>query len=720
MKCPACSNSKMSNKMTTAGVVVDHCEFCSGVWLEQGEIFLFSKDPMKLNEALTHCFTKGASSDRLCPNCRVNLQEGSLFRPDLRIDHCPKCVGLWFDNGELAQAIGENPRRFNLKLDSASYGTKSYRSASAVAERPAEYHPEKVKLKQRRFERGAAVLGKMARLPNLFLRAAGAMAFLYSLLALVLIIVMEYFKVSPHLILALGVGAVFFQFLVSPFIMDLTLRWFYRCSWVSPEELPSHLKTFVEKVTGEQKMKFPSFGVIDDGAPNAFTYGHTPGNARVVITRGLKELLEEDELEAVVAHELGHAKHWDILLMTVAALVPLIIYYIYRALTEGAQRASRGKGSKESGKAAAAVLVVAMGVYIAYIVAEYVVLWFSRTREFYADRFSGTVTDNPNLLSSALVKIAYGLAGKKKEEEKRSGYMEAVGALGIFDATSARALAFTAYGLTAQSGQGAESTEAVVGAMQWDMWNPWAKWYELHSTHPLVAKRLNFLGDQAASMGWEPYVTFRREKPESYWDEFLVDFLFYVLPVVTAVAAAVGGYLTKDYRLWLGVGLLAVGYTGLVKAAFKYRGKTFPGMSVASLLRKVKVSMIRPVPVTLKGRVIGKGVPGLIWSEDFVIQDDSGIIMLDYRQPLAIWELLFGILKAGEYTGKEVEVRGWFRRAPVPYVELRSIATSEATRRCYALEGQIITFLAMMIAGGVVAASVFYPVLDILKGYLPF
>ncbi|NIO19186.1 MAG: M48 family metalloprotease, partial [Candidatus Aenigmarchaeota archaeon] len=79
-------------------------------------------------------------------------------------------------------------------------------------------------------------------------------------------------------------------------------------------------------------MKNPRMGVIYDGAPNAFTYGHTPNNARVVLTRGLMDLLNEDEVKGVVAHEIGHAKHWDMLIMTAAQLVPLILYYIYRTL----------------------------------------------------------------------------------------------------------------------------------------------------------------------------------------------------------------------------------------------------------------------------------------------------------------------------------------------------------------------------------------------------
>src|SRR5207302_5111437 len=120
------------------------------------------------------------------------------------------------------------------------------------------------------------------------------------------------------------------QFAIGPWIMDLMLRWLYTMRWVEPEELPEHLEHFIRRVCDEHRMKFPWVGIINDGAPQAFTYGHHPSNARVVISRGLFELLQPAEVEAVVAHELGHARNWDMALMTLANLVPLLLYYIYR------------------------------------------------------------------------------------------------------------------------------------------------------------------------------------------------------------------------------------------------------------------------------------------------------------------------------------------------------------------------------------------------------
>ena len=138
-------------------------------------------------------------------------------------------------------------------------------------------------------------------------------------------------------------------------------------------------------------------GLIHDGAQR-FPYGHHPGNMRIVITQGILDLLEPEEVEGVVAHEIGHGKNWDMLLMTVVQLVPLLLFFIYRSALRFGGR-GKGKGYR---------IAVAVSAYVLYIASEYVVLWFSRCREYYADRFAGNVTGNPGALASALVKIGYG------------------------------------------------------------------------------------------------------------------------------------------------------------------------------------------------------------------------------------------------------------------------------------------------------------------------
>ena len=348
MKCPACREENLVQRPTTAGVVVDHCGDCSGIWLDEGEIFLFSRDPSRLDTELgVPDLAEKTPTDRLCPRDHAQMEEGSFFEPDLRIDQCPECLGLWFDHEKLGRAVDEDPRSFRLRLDPTGLlaSVPRVHAEKTDGRRPTD------QTKRTSQSPSLASLAHRTPLPNLFLRSAGVLAFLYGILGLALIALVVFAGFAPGFVVFLGVVIAGTQFLFGPLIMDWTLQWLYRCRWVSPDRLPSHLRDFVHRVAKEQGMKFPRFGLIPDGAPNAFTYGHTPNNARIVITQGILDLLDEEEVEAVVAHEIGHAKHWDMLLMTIAALVPLILYYLYvtlmhlsSVLSEGEKDSSNDQG----------------------------------------------------------------------------------------------------------------------------------------------------------------------------------------------------------------------------------------------------------------------------------------------------------------------------------------------------------------------------------------
>jgi len=723
MNCPGCHQPSLVETMAKGGVLVDVCKTCKGVWLDRGKVFLLSRKPKELERLLTSTSDEPVLSDRQCPRCRVNLQETPFLRQDLLVDRCPECEGYWFDSGELTKAMEADRHTFHLETEGLDFEG----SADPLA---ASFDSLESSRDERAHDRLRDLSSGMLPLPNLFLRSASVVVLLYGFLGLVLITLAQLNILPASVAVGIGVGIILLQFVLGPWLMDLALRWIYKFSWVSVDQLPGHLRDFVVRVAGEQNMKVPSFGLIHDGAPNAFTYGHHPNNMRIVITQGILDLLEPEEVEGVVAHEIGHGKNWDMVLMTVVQLVPLLLYFLYRTAI---QMGGRGKDNGYR-------IVVAVGAYVLYIASEYMVLWFSRCREYYADRFAGKVTGNPNALASALVKIGYGLAARgqsqaveepaetkdKKGKPSKKGTipaLDAIGAMGIFDRKSAVAMVassasagFDSSGTAAATATAAPriSKENLKSAMQWDLWNPWATFYELSSTHPLVAHRLQYLSDQAAAMGDEPYVVFDRRKPESYWDDFLVDLLVMFLPLVLlavgmaiAVALGLGGLAgTRAILSLIGLPLLGLGVGSFIKTLLVYRGDYFAPLAVAGLLHKVKVSNVRPVPARLRGTIIGRGIPGLIWSEDFVMRDATGILFLDYRQPLRIWEWLFGLFRAGEFAGKPVEAVGWFRRAPLPYLELRSITVDGVTRNSYARHARYAgAILGALVGAGLIAAG---------------
>ena len=175
------------------------------------------------------------------------------------------------------------------------------------------------------------------------------------------------------------------------------------------------------------------------------------------------------------------------------------------------------------------------------------------------------------------------------------------------------------------------------------------------------------------------------------------------LPFLAFVLLAALAFFTQINWLY-GVATAFAGFFMLYKLGFSYPSEVFPEMSVASLLKKVKVSAVRGIPCRLAGKIVGRGVPGLIWSEDFVLQDETGIIFLDYKQPLRIWEFLFGLMRSQEFQDADVQIKGWYRRSPVPYIELKTLRNAGKSRECYVYIIKTIAAYLMLIGG--VAATI--------------
>ena len=157
--------------------------------------------------------------------------------------------------------------------------------------------------------------------------------------------------------------------------------------------------------------------------------------------------------------------------------------------------------------------------------------------------------------------------------------------------------------------------------------------------------------------------------------------------------------------IWIWISLLVTIALSYVK--FKRAHKSgYKDATVESLLGEIKVSHITSIPCIVKGKIIGKGNPGCIFNEDFIVKDETGIIFLDYNQPLTIVNKIFALFKSEQYFDKEVTVKGWYRRSPVPYIEIYkyTVDGKEKTIYTYGLSTAIYVISALVI-GALMFAS---------------
>ena len=509
---------------------------------------------------------------------------------------------------------------------------------------------------------------------------------LYAILTTVLILIALMTRMPISFALILSVVFTIIHFLIAPALNDFIFKIFYKCRFDA--QIPDYVREFIEQSCMNHDMKYPKIGVIDDGSPNAFTYGRTKNDARVVFTRGLLEILTPEEVKAVIAHELGHANHYDMLFMTVAQIVPLLLYAIAQIFLDvgrSGRSRSRSSSSNNSGNYGALIGLIA---YFLYFISEYIILWLSRAREYYADSFAIEETKDPQSLAKALVKIGFGLAvGEKNENSKSKGRANSRNALGINDAKISKGMAISSFN------NGTVSKEGIVNAMKWEKWSPWAKLYELNSTHPLISKRILAISDRCEEFGQERYIEFNEVKKESYVDDFLREILICALPIVIFIAYAIvlianvptfnNRTPMQPFYITTGVFGIAFVFSLFLKLRKTHRNKGYKETTVRDLVGQVKVSNVTSIPCILKGRIIGRGNPGCVFNEDFVLQDETGIMFLDYNQPLYIMNKLSAFLNSNNIIDNEVTVKGWYRRNTAPYVEIYSMECNGKTKKCH-------------------------------------
>ena len=218
-------------------------------------------------------------------------------------------------------------------------------------------------------------------------------AFLLTSLTLLLMIIGGYFGGERGLLLGLILAGV--MNFGSYFFSDKIALATYRAQPVTREQVPRVFQV-VERLTRKAGLPMPKIYVIATESPNAFATGRNPQHASVAVTQGILNLLNDEELEGVLAHELGHVNNRDILISSVAATLAGAVTYLARfAMFFGGERDDRRGGG----------LGALFMMILAPIAAMLIQLAVSRSREYQADESGAHLTGNPYALASALAKL---------------------------------------------------------------------------------------------------------------------------------------------------------------------------------------------------------------------------------------------------------------------------------------------------------------------------
>jgi heat shock protein HtpX len=331
---------------------------------------------------------------------------------------------------------------------------------------------------------------KFAMATSIFLSA-----FIFGLLVFVIVFFLQ-LDVFTGLLIALGGSALFilFQYAVGPTIVAATTHLHY----LKPGENP-WLEATVKELADKSGLPMPKLATVPNNTPNAFTFGRTTSSATLAVHEGLLQQLNQNEIKGVIAHELGHIKHKDYIVMTVLSSLPLIAYMIAQATLYAGAFSGRSRNSKDN--SGAILIVIGVISFVVYIVTFLIVMRLSRLREHYADAYSAYVTGSPRALESALAKITYGLSiSPKAPEGARAFYIEDPGqakqeVAGIMDKKDEYDL----------DHDGVLDERELELAMEKESKSTWVQMNSLTATHPATFKRILLLKEIEQEMDTGQY-----------------------------------------------------------------------------------------------------------------------------------------------------------------------------------------------------------------------
>ena len=198
----------------------------------------------------------------------------------------------------------------------------------------------------------------------------------------------------------------FIMILAQWYFSDKIVLWSSGAKVVTRDQFPE-LHNLVERIVARNSLPKPKIAIINTRMPNAFATGKGPKSSVVAVTTGLMDILNTEELEGVIAHELTHIRNRDVLVLTLASLFSTVAWYLMQfGFYGGLYSGGMGYGSNRNNNSAGAMIIVIAVALLTWVVSFLIIRAISRYREFAADRGSAQMTGKPIELANALMKIS--------------------------------------------------------------------------------------------------------------------------------------------------------------------------------------------------------------------------------------------------------------------------------------------------------------------------
>ncbi|TAE60258.1 MAG: Zn-dependent protease with chaperone function [Nostocales cyanobacterium] len=475
---------------------------------------------------------------------------------------------------------------------------------------------------------------------------------------------------SPSLLI---LGSLLFLLGFIPWLLDWMLAVFYQQNSLSKDELYKYSRETLRVIQRTCQMRhwqIPELKILPINAPIMFTYGNIPRTARIVVSQGLLEQLNNDEIATIYGLALGQIRRWDFWIMSLACLITLPIYQVY-------QQGSIWGDKSQNKLVHWVATLVANFSYCIWCLITGITFLTSRFRIYASDRHAAEITGNPNGLIRALLKISMGIAEDIKTQQQTSWELESLNILAPVDVKQSLCLGTVIEHLRWES------------FLMWESSNPYRQWFTINQSHPLIGDRLQRLCKIARHWHLEPELYFVTPellsvKPQS--------FLLQIAPWLGIPCGLIlaglfwlswqTAYTTNLFNLkWIYddwsfvIGFLLIGFSVgtlmRINSFFPEINQPYLQNDQQALKLFIDPSIlpIDSVSIRLVGKLIGHQGIGNSLSQDLILQTNIGLIKLHHIP----W--LSPSANPQQWIGKQITVTGWLRRGATPWIDIQTLET---------------------------------------------